>query len=63
MYKPGLVSFEYYNVYKNIISSILRRAKRNYCKYKFNSAIDNPRKTRRLLNDLINNSRSKNFVK
>ena len=58
-YKDGLVSFEYYNRYKNIVTTLLRSAKENYFKDRFNDAIDNQRKTWRLLNDLLNNCSSR----
>ena len=58
-YKSGSVSFEYYNRYKNIVTTLLRRAKENYYKNKFNDAICNARKTWRLLNDLVSNGRSR----
>ena len=38
---------------------MLRRTKENYFKDRFNDTADNPRKTWRLLNDLLNNGRSK----
>ena len=38
---------------------MLRRAEENYYKDRFNDAIDNPRKTRRLLNDLVNSKKTK----
>ena len=44
-----VASFEYYNRYKNIVTTMLRRAKENYFRDKFN---DDPRKIVRLLNNL-----------
>ena len=42
--KAVLASFENHIGYKNIVTTILRRAKENYFKYGFNKA-NNPRKT------------------
>ena len=56
-YKAGLVLFEYYKRYKNNVTTQLRRAIENYFKDRFNETIDDPRKTWRLLNDLVDNSR------
>ena len=38
---------------------MLRNAEENYFKARFNDAIDDPGKTWRLLNNLVNNGRSK----
>ena len=45
----------------NIVSFMFRRAKDIYFQYTFNDAIDDTRKTRRLLNNLVNKSHSKNM--
>ena len=50
--------FEYYKRYKNIVTSMLRKAKENYFKGSLNDAIDNQRKIWRLLNDLVCYGRS-----
>ena len=57
-YKSGLVSFEYYNRYKNIVTSMLREAKESYFKNKFNDTNSYTRKTWNLLNNLVSNGRS-----
>ena len=58
-YEGGLVSFGYCNRYKNIVTTLLRRAKGHF-EDRFNYSIDDPKKTCRLLNDLVNNGRLKN---
>ena len=54
-----VLSFEYCNRYKNIVTTMLERAKQNYFTDRFNDAIANTRETWRLLTDLINNVLSK----
>ena len=54
-----MVSFENYNGYRTIVSTLLRRAKEIYFIDRFNDSIDYSRKTWRLLNDLVIKGRSK----
>ena len=42
-YKEGIVLYDYYPMYTNVITTMLRRAKDNYYNDRFNDAIDNPR--------------------
>ena len=54
--KSGLVLSEYYNRYKNIVSSMLRKSKECYFKNKFDDTISDSRKTWNLLKDLVMHS-------
>lgn len=54
-FKKGLISFDYYNKYKNKLTTILKKAKRDYFAYKFRNCQGNPRKTWSLLSSITKN--------
>jgi len=54
LYKRGEVAFAVYNSFKNVLTSLIRRAKSNYFVSKFNSKIGDARETWKYVGRLFN---------
>ena len=63
LYRRNLVSFENYNLYKNIFTSSLRQAKSNFFKNKFHECSGDAKKSWKCLNSLIKNKKKHDIIK
>ena len=61
-HKQELISFDFYNSYKNNISTILNRAKKDYYRNKFSLCYGDGRSTWKTINSLLNNKRQKQKI-
>ena len=61
-YKQELISFDFYNSYKNNISTILNKAKKDYYRNKFSLCYGDGRSTWKTINSLLNNKRQKQKI-
>ena len=61
-YKQELTSFDFYNSYKNNISTILNKAKKDYYRNKFSLCYGDGRSTWKTINSLLNNKRQKQKI-
>jgi len=57
-YRRGIVDYNAYNTFKNHVTRILKLTKRRYFINKFSAEISNSRETWKIINSLVNKSRS-----
>jgi len=62
-FKKGLISFQRYNSYKNLLTSVIRRSKSQYFYNKFRTCQKNPKTTWRTINSLVNRTKDRPSVK
>jgi len=58
-YKMGLVTYNTYNIFKNYVTTLIRRAKSQYFTFKFGSLQGDSRKTWNLLGSITNRNRKR----
>jgi len=61
-YKRGLINFDNYNVIKNFVTSLIRKAKSNYFNTKFKNNFNNPKETWKSLNSLTNRHKKRDVI-
>jgi len=61
-YKRNLISFERYNTYKNVLTSMIRRARERYYNNKFKSHAKDSKKTWNLVNSLVRSKEKSRII-
>jgi len=62
-FKRGLITFQRYNSYKNVLTKLIRRSKSRYYFNKFNACRNNPKATWQTINNIMSRNRSQSTVR